>query len=59
MWKNICGKVSRELVPRTLEVHPIPGYRAVEMGVYRFHHPNAKPSEPAGTGRLLENNASD
>ena len=37
---NICGKVHRELVPGTLEVYPLKGYGAVEMGVHRFTHPN-------------------
>ena len=37
---NICGKVYRELVPGTLEVYPIEGYGAVEIGVHRFTHPN-------------------
>jgi ketosteroid isomerase-like protein len=36
---NICGKVHRELVPGTLEVYPIKGYGAVEIGVHRFTHP--------------------
>jgi ketosteroid isomerase-like protein len=39
---NICGKVTRELVPGTLEVYPIANYGAVEIGVHRFHHPNEK-----------------
>jgi hypothetical protein len=37
--KNICGKVQRTLVPGTLEVYPLKGYGAVEIGVHRFHHP--------------------
>jgi hypothetical protein len=37
--KNICGKVERTLVPGTLEVHPLAGYGAVEIGTHRFHHP--------------------
>jgi hypothetical protein len=37
--KNICGKVTRELVPGSLEVYPLHGYGAVEIGVHRFHHP--------------------
>lgn len=37
--KNICGKVRRDLVPGTLEVYPLNGYGAVELGVHRFHHP--------------------
>ena len=34
--KYICGKVRRELTPGTLEVHPIPGYGALEIGAHRF-----------------------
>lgn len=33
---NICGKVRRTLVPGTLEVYPLHGYGAVEIGVHRF-----------------------
>src|SRR5215469_15503485 len=43
---NICGKVTRELVPGTLEVYPIADYGAVEIGVHRFHHPG----EPGNIG---------
>ena len=37
---NICGKVHRELVPGSLEVYPLKGYGAVEIGVHRFTHPD-------------------
>jgi hypothetical protein len=37
--KNICGKVTRELVKGSLEVYPLDGYGAVEIGLHRFHHP--------------------
>ena len=37
--QNICGKVHRELVPGTLEVHPLNGFGAVEIGIHRFTHP--------------------
>ena len=37
--QNICGKVQRDLLPDTLEVYPLKGYGAVEIGVHRFHHP--------------------
>ena len=40
MKNNICGKVTRELVPGTLEVYPIAKYGAVEIGIHRFHHPH-------------------
>jgi Domain of unknown function (DUF4440) len=36
---TICGKVTRKLVPGTLEVYPIANYRALEIGVHRFHRP--------------------
>ena len=32
--------MTRELVPGSLEVYPIAGYGAVEIGVHRFHHPD-------------------
>ena len=44
--QNICGKVHRELVPGTLEVHPLNGFGAVEIGVHRFTHPG----DPATLG---------
>jgi ketosteroid isomerase-like protein len=37
--ENICGKVERTLVPGSLEVYPLNGYGAVEIGIHRFHHP--------------------
>jgi len=37
--QNLCGKVVRELVPGTLEVHPLKEYGVVEIGVHRFLHP--------------------
>lgn len=42
---NICGKVTRELKKGSIEVSPIPGYGAVELGMHAFH--NSK--EPNGT----------
>src|SRR6202795_4865439 len=35
--KNICGKVTRELVPASLKIYHMKGYGFVEMGVHRFH----------------------
>ena len=37
--ENICGKVERSLLQDTLEVYPLKGYGAVELGIHRFHHP--------------------
>lgn len=50
---NICGKVTRELVPGTLEVYPIHGYGAVEIGVHRFHHPKEEQSRPVGEAKFV------
>ena len=38
--QNICGKVQRTLIEKTLEVYPLNGYGAIEIGIHRFHHPN-------------------
>lgn len=51
--KNICGKVTRELVPGTLKIYPIKGYGAVEMGVHRFHHPGHDDTEGVGEGQFV------
>ncbi|HEV2843394.1 MAG TPA: nuclear transport factor 2 family protein [Thermoanaerobaculia bacterium] len=37
--QNICGKVRRDLEPGTLEVYPLKGYGAVEIGEHRFCDP--------------------
>jgi Domain of unknown function (DUF4440) len=47
--ENLCGKVVRELVPGTLEVHPLKDYGAVEIGVHRF--PPSFLAGPRGCGR--------
>lgn len=49
--KYICGKVTRELVPSSLEVHPMKTYGALEIGVHRFLHPN-DPNNPPGEGKF-------
>ena len=51
--KNICGKVTRELVPGTLQVYPMKGFGAVEMGVHRFHHPGHDDTERVGEGKFI------
>jgi hypothetical protein len=50
---NICGKVTRELVPGTLEVYPIAHYGAVEIGVHRFHHPGLENVSPVGEAKFI------
>lgn len=48
--KNICGKVTRELVEGSIEVYAIAGFGAVQIGMHKFYNnqePNAisKPSK--------------
>jgi hypothetical protein len=45
--ENICGKMVRELVPASLEVHALPGFGAIEICTHRFLHPN----EPGNIGQ--------
>ncbi|MEO8771643.1 MAG: nuclear transport factor 2 family protein [Ferruginibacter sp.] len=35
---NICNKVHRELLQGSIEVSPIPGFGAIEIGSHRFHN---------------------
>lgn len=49
--KYICGKVTRELAPGTLEVHELATYGAVEVGAHRFHHPGDK--DDAGEAKFV------
>jgi len=51
--KNICGKVTRELVPGTLKIYPMKGYGALEIGVHRFHHPGHEDTEGVGEGQFV------
>ena len=36
--KYICGKVNRKLIKGSVEVSPIPGYGAVELGSHSFYN---------------------
>jgi ketosteroid isomerase-like protein len=51
--KNICGKVTRELVPGSLKAYPMKGYGALELGVHRFHHPGHEDTEGVGEGQFV------
>ncbi len=50
---NICGKVTRELVPGSLEVYPIAHYGAVEIGVHRFLHPWTQDHGEVGEAKFV------
>jgi hypothetical protein len=43
---NICGKVTRELKKGSIEVYPIPGYGAIQMGLHGFHNKQEKTNGP-------------
>lgn len=45
---NICGKVTRVLVPGSIEVYPIGNWGAVEIGLHRFinHQESETASKP-------------
>lgn len=49
---NICGKVTRELVGK-LEVYPMKGIGAVEIGIHRFHHPGEQNGEGVGEAQFI------
>ena len=49
---NVCDKVTRELLPGTIEVYPIAGYGAVEMGLHKFHN-KLEPGTPSQPGRFI------
>jgi hypothetical protein len=51
--KNICGKVTRELVAGSIEVYPIKDFGAVEMGIHRFHNNQEPPGTPSHAGKFV------
>jgi ketosteroid isomerase-like protein len=51
--KNICGKVSRELVQGSIEVYPIKGYGAIEIGFHKFHNNQEEAGTPSKIGRFV------
>ncbi len=51
--KNICGKVTRELVKGSVEVYPIAGYGAVEMGLHTFNNKQEKQTGPPKVSKFI------
>jgi Domain of unknown function (DUF4440) len=49
--KNVCNNFTRQLLPGTLEVWPIPGYGAIETGLHTFTNVGA--DAPHGIARFL------
>lgn len=50
---NLCGKVTRELIPGTMEISPLQGYGAVEIGVHRFLHPGTQDHGVIGEAKFI------
>lgn len=51
--KNICGKVQRVLVPGSIEVYPIAGYGAIEMGQHYFINNQEPPNDHPSIGKFV------
>ena len=49
---NICGKVTRELVDGSVEVHEIKGFGAVEIGLHKFYN-NQEPDAESKPSRFI------
>ena len=50
--KNICEKVRRELVKGSIEVSPIPGFGAVQLGMHKFYN-NQEPDAVSKPSRFV------
>ncbi|MFN3753141.1 nuclear transport factor 2 family protein [Flavobacterium sp.] len=50
--KHICGKVTRTLVPGSIEVYPIKDYGAIEIGLHSFSNNTNPPDEPKKVSRF-------
>jgi hypothetical protein len=51
--KNICGKVTRELVKGSVEVYSIKGYGAVEIGLHKFHNNAENEGTPSKASKFI------
>lgn len=53
LQNNICNKVTRILIPGTIEVYEIPGYGAIEMGWHKFFN-NQEPNAPQHASKFVQ-----
>jgi hypothetical protein len=51
--RNVCGKVTRELVKGSIEVYPIKDFGAVEIGLHKFHNDQEPADTPSRVGRFM------
>lgn len=52
--KNICGKVTRELLQGSIEVYEIANFGAVEMGYHGFHNNQEKETGPTHFAKFVQ-----
>ncbi len=50
--KNICGKVTRELIEGSIEAYPVKDYGAVQIGFHKFHN-NQEPDAPSKPSKFV------
>lgn len=50
--KHICGKVTRQLVDKSIEVYPINNYGAVEIGFHQFYN-NQEPDAESKSSKFI------
>lgn len=50
--RNICGKVTRQLIRGSIEVYPIKDYGAIEIGLHSFTNHAEKQTGPPAIGRF-------
>jgi hypothetical protein len=51
--KYVCGKVTRELIKGSIEVYPIKGFGAIEMGLHKFHNNTEKEGTPSHSSKFI------
>jgi len=51
--KNICGKVTRHLVPGSIEVYPIKDFGAIEFGEHTFKNNQESADTPSQIGKFV------
>lgn len=51
--KNICGKVTRHLVPGSIEVYPIKNFGAIEFGEHSFKNNQERADTPSQIGKFV------
>jgi len=51
--RNICGKVTRHLVPGSIEVYPIKDFGAIEFGEHTFKNNQESADTPSQIGKFV------